>query len=410
MTTEQRTATAPQSDSPGIPVAPILAMMLCVFALGSAEYAVIGLLTEIAVDVGTTVSTAASVVTTYAVTVAVTGPILAAYLARYSSKLSMVWLMVVFLVGNVISSSAPTIAVLLAGRVVAALALSGFIAFSIATLARSVPPERIAQAISWVAGGLILAMILGAPVGTLIGQHFGWRATFVALTVVAAAGIAFVALAIPTDPAPETTPSIAQELRVILRRPVLIALLFSALGQTGFFTAYTYIAPTLENITGFDGGTIAFLLFVFGVGGFLGNLVGGRLADRNLARALVGLLVVLVVALLALSLAAPSKPAVVVALIALGAAGFAVVPAYQTWVLTAAEGAPSALAANTSGINVGVALGSLIGGTTLAQGLSERNLGWIGAVATALGLVVALWATRGRLRTATNLESDDASV
>ncbi|MDZ7931172.1 MAG: MFS transporter, partial [Rhodococcus sp. (in: high G+C Gram-positive bacteria)] len=147
---------------------------------------------------------------------------------------------------------------------------------------------------------------------------------------------------------------------------------------------------------------------MFGVGGFLGNLVGGRLADRNLARALVGLLVVLVVALLALSLAAPSKPAVVVALIALGAAGFAVVPAYQTWVLTAAEGAPSALAANTSGINVGVALGSLIGGTTLAQGLSERNLGWIGAVATALGLVVALWATRGRLRTTTDLESDDA--
>jgi MFS transporter, DHA1 family, inner membrane transport protein len=409
MTTDHRTDAPSQAGPRGIPVAPIIAMMLCVFALGSAEYAVIGLLTEIAADVGTTVTSAASVVTIYAVTVAVTGPFLAAYLARYSSKLSMVWLMIIFGVGNVISSVAPSIAVLLAGRVVAALALSGFVAFSIATLARTVPPERIARAISWVAGGLILAMILGAPAGTLIGQNFGWRSTFVALAVVAAIGIALVAIAVPTDPAPETTPGIAEELKVIIRRPVLIALLFSALGQTGFFTAYTYIAPTLENVTGFGGSTIAVLLFVFGVGGFLGNLVGGKLADRNLARALVGLLAVLVIALLALSLAAPSKLAVSIALIALGAAGFAVVPAYQTWVLTAAEGAPSALAANTSGINVGVALGSLIGGTALSQGLSERNLGWIGAVATALGLLVALWAARGRLRSTEPKTADAAA-
>ena len=310
----------------------------------------------------------------------------------------MIALMIVFLIGNVVSAAAPNIVLILTGRVIAALALSAFAAFSIATVATMVPPQRIAQAISWVAGGLILAMILGAPIGTIIGQNLGWRATFVALAVTAAAGIAAVSAAIPVDVPADTPPDVLGELRTIIRPQILIVLAFSALGQTGFFTAYTYITPLLEDVSGFGGATVALLLFVLGVGGFLGNLAGGRLADWKLPRALIILLAVLVVALLILSIAAPSKPAVVAALVLLGAAGFAVVPAYQTRVLTMADGAPSAIAANTSGINVGIALGSLIGGAALAHGLSERDLGWIGATTTTLGLLLALWSVRDELR------------
>ncbi len=403
MTTENPTATADTPEAPAsgsIPVVPILAMMLCVFALGSAEYAVIGLLPDIARDLGSTVTASGWIVTVYAVTVAITGPFLAAYLARYSRKRSMIALMIVFLIGNVVSAAAPNIVLILTGRVVAALALSAFAAFSIATVATMVPPQRIAQAISWVAGGLILAMILGAPIGTIIGQNLGWRATFVALAVTAAAGIVAMSAAIPVDVPADTPPGVLGELRVIIRPQVLVVLAFSALGQTGFFTAYTYITPLLEDVSGFGGATVALLLFVLGVGGFLGNLAGGRLADWNLPRALIMLLAVLVVALLAVSIAAPSKTAVVAALVLLGAAGFAVVPAYQTRVLTMADGAPSAIAANTSGINAGIALGSLIGGAALANGLSERDLGWIGAIATMLGLLVALWSVRDALRPA----------
>lgn len=367
----------------------IVAMMVCVFALGSAEYAVVGVLPDIATGLGISVPDAGLLVTVYAVTVAVSGPILTLVTVRVPRKRLMIALMVVFGVGNLACAFAANYGLLIIGRVVSALALSTFAAAAIIVVVAMVPPERIASAISWVAGGLILAVILGAPVGTLVGQQFGWRATFWSLVGLSIVGILALASVVPSTSSAGPRPRIADELR-ILRRPVLLAALgIAVLGQMGLFTVYTYIATLLTDLSGFTPTIVTVLLFVFGGGGLLGNVVGGRLADRSVMGAMTGLLIAMAVVLALSGFVASSQLLACVMVFLLGALGFSVVPAYQSRVLGVAEGSAVAVATNTSGINVGIALGSALGGVVIAAGLGLANLGWIGAIPTALAALAA---------------------
>ncbi|GAA3047607.1 hypothetical protein GCM10020000_29680 [Streptomyces olivoverticillatus] len=231
------------------------------------------------------------------------------------------------------------------------------------------PPARQASAIAWVVGGLGLATVLGGPIGTAIGEQWGWRATFWCVAGAAVVGIAALALLVPGNLDRGEAESMRSELGILRRPQVLCALAVTAVSQGGWFLLYSYISPLLQNVTGFGAGIATVLLFVFGFGGFVGNALGGKLADRTLRGTLASMLVLLAVTLLVLSLTAESKVVVPVAVFLIGLASGALVPPLQSWVLGAAGGGSAlALAANTSAFNLGNALGSWSGSQFLDGG------------------------------------------
>ncbi|CAM5245630.1 MFS transporter OS=Streptomyces alboniger OX=132473 GN=CP975_17495 PE=4 SV=1 [Streptomyces alboniger] len=228
------------------------------------------------------------------------------------------------------------------------------------------------------------------PFGTLLGQQFGWRATFWAITligVIATAGIAV--LAPNDDPQAESTASLRREMRAFTRLQVWLSIAVTILGFGGVFGAFTYIAYTLTEVSGFASSTVPWLLVLFGVGGFVGNVVGGKAADRSVDRALIVFIAALTVSLVAFALTAHSQPATIAALLAMGAAGFGSVPALQMRVMTFGDDAPTmASAANIGAFNLGNALGAWIGGLTITAGFGYTSPIWAGAALTASALLV----------------------
>ena len=237
---------------PRVRAGAVVAMMLCVFALGCAEYASVGVLPEIAGSLGISVPTAGSIVTVYAVTVAVSGPLLAVAVTGVPKKPLMAVLMSLFAIGNAIGAVAPNYGTLLAGRAVSALAVSTFVAAAIVVVTGMVPPERAASAISWITSGLILAMILGAPVCTYLGKQFGWRVAFLGLAVLGAVGVALLIALVPGAPSESAGPTAKlNELRTVTRPAVLAALGVTVLGQMAVFVTFTYISSLFEQVGGF---------------------------------------------------------------------------------------------------------------------------------------------------------------
>jgi DHA1 family inner membrane transport protein len=245
--------------------------------------------------------------------------------------------------------------------------------------------------------GLTVANILGVPFGTWLGQAYGWRATFWAVTFVGLAALAVIAFFVPKD-RQETTESgsLADELKVVTRRPVLLGLLTTVLGYAGVFAVFTYIAPILTQITGFSEQAVSPILLVFGGGLVLGNLLGGKLADRRLMATLLGSLGLLAVVLAAMTLGIHNKTAAIVFVGLLGAAAFATVPPLQMWVLEKADGAGQSLASslNIAAFNLGNALGAWLGGFVIDHGLGLGAVTWVAALLPASGLFLALWSRR----------------
>ncbi|MFC5290111.1 MFS transporter [Actinokineospora guangxiensis] len=367
----------------------VLAMIVCVFALGSAEYAAVGVLPEIAAALRVTVPAAGSIVTVYAVTVAVSGPLLAVALARVARKPLMIALMSLFSVGNVVCALAPHYWTLLLGRAVSALAVSTFVGAAIAVVTSMVPQDRAARSISWITSGLILAMIFGAPACTYLGERLGWRAAFAGLVIVGAAGVALLAALVPASAEGQASTARLAELKVITRPAVLAALGVTVLGQMAVFVTFTYIASLLSEVGGFTAAGISVLLLLFGVGGVLGNFVGAKFADRSLMATTSGLLLLLSFVLAGFSVSVHDQFAAVVNVFALGVVGFALAPCYQARVLMVAGSSTAAIATNTSGINVGIALGAGVGAGALTAGFELTDIGWISGVIGVLATAVA---------------------
>jgi DHA1 family inner membrane transport protein len=260
-----------------------------------------------------------------------------------------------------------------------------------------VPADKKASAIAIMFTGLTVANILGVPFGTWLGQAYGWRATFWAVTFVGIAALAVIALFVPKD-RQETAEggSLSDELKVLSRRPVLLGLLTTVLGYAGVFAVFTYIAPILTQITGFSEDAVSPILLVFGGGLVLGNLVGGKLADRRLMATLLGSLGLLAVVLAAMTLGIHNKVAAVAFVGLLGAAAFATVPPLQMWVLEKADGAGQSLASslNIAAFNLGNALGAWLGGFVIDHGPGLGSVTWVAALLPASGLLLALWSRR----------------
>jgi MFS transporter, DHA1 family, inner membrane transport protein len=372
--------------------APILVgFLLCVFAIGTAENLIAGLLPRLAGDLGVSTAVAGQTVTAYALGVVVGAPVVTALTARLPRKGVALAMVGLFLAGTAISAAAPDYAVLVAGRVVAALAQGTLYAIALVVAAGVVAPERAGRAIAAVVSGLTVATVLGVPLGSLIGDRYGWRVPFVAVGVVAAGGGVLLAVALPRWPAPDT--GVRQELRVLARRPVLAAVAMTAVGFAGVGTVYTYIAPLLTRVTGFPTGMVSALLLAFGAGSVVGNLVAGRLTDISPTGTLRGVFAGLVALLAAMPFAATGRAAAVAAVLVLGLLSTATITPLQRLILDHAGAAPTlAVAVNVGGFNLANALGAALGGVIVAAGA----LRWSGLVAAGLAAVGLALATASR--------------
>lgn len=375
----------------------LIALALGGFGIGLTEFVIAGLLTRVAGDLGVSVPVAGYLVSGYALAVVVGALALTPLLARVDPKRALLSLMVLFTFGNLVSALAPSYSLLLGGRILAALAHGAFFGIGSVLAATLVAPERKAAAISIMFGGLTLANVLGVPLGTAVGQQWGWRTTFFVITVigvVAFAGIAALVPAVGLGESPRA--GLRAELGAFREPQVWVALTTTVLVFGGMFGAFMYIEPLLTRVTGFGESAVPWLLVVFGVGLFAGNLLGGRWADRALDRTLVALAAGLVAVLVALALFAGSKPAVLVLLVAMGFLGFGTVPGLQMRVLNHAADAPTmASSANIAAFNVGNFLGVWISGLGITAGLGWRSPVWVGSGFAAVGLVLLLVAARG---------------
>ncbi|HEX6354311.1 MFS transporter [Actinophytocola sp.] len=356
-------------------------LMLCVFGITTGEFVLAGILPGVAAGLDISIPAAGLLVTAYALGMIAGGPALTALTARYPRKPLIMVLLAVAVAGNVASAVAPTYAVLFATRVVTALVTATFFANAIVIVATAAPEDRKASAVARLALGMNLAMILGAPLGTFVGTHYGWRATFVAIAVCCAVGLALLPRFVPATAG--AAGSATAELRVFRAPAVWLAIAVTAVGNAGALVVFTYFAPLATEVGGFADGTVPVLLLVYGVGAAVGNLLGGKLADRSPVRSQLWLLTALA-AVLALMWLDTN----VVLVFVLGAAGFAIVPGMQARVLTAAGDAPTlAIAVNASAYQVAAAFAGWLGGVAL--GLGTRSLFLVAAAITVVGIAVA---------------------
>lgn len=380
----------------------LIALALGGFGIGLTEFVITGLLPEVAADYGVTETTAGWLVTGYALAVIVGALGLTAATTRLPRKPVLLGLLVLFIVGNTLSAIAPTYEVMMSGRVIAALCHGAFFGIGSVVAANMVERSKRASAVALMFTGLTASNVLGVPFGTFLGQALGWRSTFWAIVVIGVVALVGVLVLVPTVRAAET-PSLARELGAFRSGQVWLSLGMTVLGYGGMFGAFTYIAYTLTSVSGFPSSAVPWLLVVFGVGLFVGNFVGGKLAARSIDRTLLVVLVALTVVLGLFALVATSPVLTVIALVLMGAFGFATVPALQTRVMQYADHAPTlASGANIAAFNLGNALGAWIGGLTIAAGLGYTSPIWAGAgitlAAVALTLVAMGAVRRARSR------------
>ena len=383
----------------GLPLA-LLALTLGAFAIGTTEFVIVGLIPTIAADLQVSLPSAGLLVSLYALGVAIGAPVLTALTGRVPRKTLLVALMLAFTVGNLVAWMAPGYGALIIARLLTGLAHGVFFSIGSIIATSVVPKDKAASAIAIMFTGLTVALVTGVPLGTFIGQHLGWRATFLAvagLGVVALLGsLLFVPRALPMS-----APARFREQLAVLAQPrLLLVFAMTALGYGGTFLSFTYLAPILQQVTGFSANAVSGVLLVYGVSVALGNLWGGRLADRlGPVAALTRIFALLALVLFALTFTASLPWTVLLTVLALGAVAFGNVPGLQVYVVAQAQRfAPQAtdVAAglNIAAFNVGIALGASLGGRVV-QHLGLMHTPWLGALMV-LG-ALALTVLSGRL-------------
>ncbi|CAH1671214.1 MFS transporter [Chelatococcus asaccharovorans] len=340
------------------------------FGIGVTEFVIMGLLIEVSTELGVSIASAGLLISGYALGVVVGAPLLTAMTARLPRKHVLIGLMTIFTIGNAACALAPDYTSLMVARAVTALAHGTFFGVGSVVATGLVARDRQASAIAIMFTGLTVANILGVPFGTWLGQQFGWRATFWAVALVGLAALGVIAALVPRDGAPVDAADWRADLRAILRRPVLLGLTTTVFGYAGVFAVFTYIAPALTDITGLPASAVSPILLVFGGGLVVGNLIGGRLADRWLVPTVLGTMAALALVLMAMTLALHQPLAAIIAVGLLGAAGFATVAPLQMWVLSKAEGAGQSLASsfNIAAFNLGNAIGAWAGAAVIDHG------------------------------------------
>jgi len=375
----------------------VLALTAGAFGIGTTEFIIMGLLLQVAADMHVSVPVAGLLISGYALGVFVGAPALTLATRRLPRKTVLLALMAIFTLGNAACALAPNYELLMAARVLTSLAHGTFFGVGSVVATSLVAEDKRASAISTMFIGLTVATLLGVPFGAWFGLMLGWRAAFWAVTVIGVIAFAVVAVLVPGHVGNGDKPiSLAEEVAVLGRGQVLLGLAMTVFGFAGLFVVFTYIQPILTRFAGFSDAAVSPILLVFGVGLAIGNVAGGKLADRGLARALIGTLAALAIVLLGLASVLSIKILAIALILLLGIAAFATVAPLQLRVLEAAgtSGRTLASSLNIAAFNLGNALGAWAGGVTIDRGLGLSALPLVAAGITAIGLVLALWSFR----------------
>ncbi|MET7703348.1 MFS transporter [Streptomyces sp. NPDC005485] len=368
----------------------LLALAVGAFGIGTTEFVMMGLLPEVADDLHISIPVAGHLVSAYALGVVIGAPLLAAATARMSRRKVLIALMGLFVAGNALSAFAPDYHWLLAARFLSGLPHGAFFGVGAVVATGLVTPERKARSVSLMFLGLTVANIAGVPVATLMGQHLGWRATFLGVSAIGLAAIASLALLIPHDHAHAPKAGLRGELAALRSLPVWLALGTTVAGFGALFSAYSYITPMLTDSAGYADGSVTLLLALFGVGATAGNLLGGRLADHSLRGTLFSGLASLVAVLALFPVFMSTQWSAAVGVTLLGMAAFVTGSPLQLMVMEKASAAPSlASSANQAAFNLANAGGAWIGGLALAAGFGATSPAVAGAALAVLGLAVA---------------------
>jgi len=359
----------------------------CVFALGTSEFMIAGLLPEIATDLAVTIPQAGYLISAFAVGMIVGAPTMAVLTLRMPRRITLVAALVVVVAGQVAGALAQDYAVMLTARIVTAVAMGAFWAVAAVVTVSSVGPRDRARALSVLLAGLTVSNVAGIPLGTLVGQQFGWRASFWAVAALAALGVIGVLTSVRNRPSDDAPPRLAAELTAFRRGRLYVAFGTTALYQAAVVGLVSYVAPLLTDVTGLDAAWVPVVQLGFGLGSFVGVIIGGRVADAHPWSTLFGALAGVVVLLALVGLFATAPAVMVTLVVLLGMVAFIIAAPLNARVFALAGAAPTlASATNTSAFNIGNALGPALGGLAIAAGSGFTAPAWIG-VGLALGAV-----------------------
>jgi predicted MFS family arabinose efflux permease len=373
----------------------LLALAVSAFAIGTTEFISVGLLPLISEDLNISVTTAGLTVSLYALGVTFGAPILTSVTSNMSRKSLLLWIMIVFIIGNIISAGAIHVSMLLIGRVIAAFSHGVFMSIGSTIAADLVSKDRRASAISIMFTGLTVATVTGVPFGTFIGQQFGWRLAFVTIVVIGMVAFLANSILVPGNLSKGQKTTIKDGVKLVTNGRLLLVFVITALGYGGTFVVFTYLSPLLQDVTGFKGSTVAVLLLLYGVAIAIGNMVGGKLSNQNPVRALFYMFIFQALILLALFFTAPFKGIGLATILMMGLFAFMNVPGLQVYVVMLAERfVPSAVnvasAINIAAFNAGIAIGSYFGGV-VTNSLGLVHTTWVGAVMVAGAVLLTGW-------------------
>jgi DHA1 family chloramphenicol resistance protein-like MFS transporter len=379
---------------------------LAVFAQGTSEFMLSGLGPDIAADLDVSLSTAGVLTSAFAVGMIIGAPAMALIGRRRSRRTALLGFLVTFLLVHVVGALTSSFAVLLATRVVGALANAGFLAVALVTAVGMVEPNAKGRATSVLLGGVTLACVAGVPGGALLGQFWGWRSAFWAVALVSVPALLAILRSVPAGAPDAAVPGVRGELRSLRGPRLVVTLLLAALVNGATFCTFTYLAPVITDVTGFSESWVPALLALFGVGSFIGVTVAGRFAEARPVPFLLTGAVALLAGWVLFALTAGDPVAVVVLVLVQGALSFGVGSALITQALYAATGAPTLSGGfATAALNVGAAIGPVGGGLALSAGLGHRSPLWVSALLVALALAVGAVALLGRRQAPSGNES-----
>ncbi|MDQ0513129.1 multidrug resistance protein [Angulomicrobium amanitiforme] len=374
----------------------LFALTIAAYAIGTTEFVIVGLLPTVAADLHINLPLAGLIVSVYALGVTFGAPILTALTGRMERKTLLLSLMGLFILGNSAAALSPSYETLLVARVISAFAHGVFFSVGATIAADLVPADRRASAIALMFMGLTVAIVTGVPLGTFIGQTFGWRATFWAVAGLGVLAFLGIAALLPANLARAEPARLMDQLRVLGSGRLLLVYAMTALGYGGTFVAFTYLASILEHVTGFAASSVSLILVVYGLAIAVGNIAGGRIADRDPVKALTFLFLAQAIVLALFTFTAVSPWLTLPTLAALGFLSFANVPGLQIYVVELAKkhrpGAVDvASALNIAAFNLGIAIGAWVGGLVVASPLGLGATPWVGAILVAGALGLTLW-------------------
>lgn len=371
----------------------LLALAISAFAIGTTEFISVGLLPLIAEDLEISVTTAGLTVSLYALGVTFGAPILTSLTTSMSRKLLLLLIMFIFIIGNSIAAFATNISVLLIARVLSAFSHGVFMSIGSTIAANLVSEERRASAISIMFSGLTVATITGVPIGTFIGQQFGWRIAFFIIVVIGVIALIANSLLIPSSLPKGTRTTFHDQFKLLTNGRLLLLFIITALGYGGTFVVFTYLSPILQNITGFQEGTVALILLGYGIAIAIGNMIGGKLSNRNPIKALFYMFIVQAVILFSLLFTAPYKSLGLITIFLMGLLAFMNVPGLQVYVVILAErfvptGVDVASAINIASFNAGIAIGAYLGGI-ITDTIGLIHTSWMGALMVIIAAILS---------------------